>query len=315
MAPQYVCKDGERRRRVSQSKEINGIDYLEVDQDQKTLEVHLFPKGEGAAPSASALTKANVLIEGGSRVRDVRVDNVSASANVLTVALNKRGDFSTYRLRLVSSPNGAGPPAGFDRQLSEIEFFFKRDYPGEFDCADAQVCPETIWPAPQIDYLAKDYASFRRLMLDRLAVIMPDWRERNPADLGIVLVELLAYAADHLSYYQDAVATEAYLGTARKRVSVRRHARLLDYPMHDGCNARAWVTMLFKPEYPRDDGVNLPGPSEDGPGTMLLTRTDTLPAALSPQPAPVLSGGTEVFETLHDLSLRAAHNEIHFYTW
>jgi hypothetical protein len=316
VATQYVCKDWERRRKVDQSYEINGIDYLEMAPDQKTLEVYLFPKGEGAAaPDASVLTKDNVLIEGGSRVRDVRVDHVRASANVLTVALNKRGDFSAYRLRLVSSATDSGPPTGFDRQLSEIEFFFQRDYLSEFDCAGAQVCPETTWPVPQIDYLAKDYASFRRLMLDRLAVIMPDWRERNPADVGIVLVELLAYAADHLSYYQDAVATEAYLGTARKRVSVRRHARLLDYPMHDGCNARAWVTMLFEPEYPRDDGVILPGPSEDGPGTMLLTRTDTLPAALSPQPAPVLGGGTEVFETLHDLSLRAAHNEIHFYTW
>ncbi len=31
------------------------------------------------------------------------------------------------------------------------------------------------------------------------------------------------------------------LGTARRRVSVRRHARLVDYFMHEGCNARMWV--------------------------------------------------------------------------
>ena len=35
--------------------------------------------------------------------------------------------------------------------------------------------------------------------------------------------------------------TEAYLDTARRRISVRRHVRLVDYPMHEGCNARAWV--------------------------------------------------------------------------
>ena len=70
---------------------------------------------------------------------------------------------------------------------------------------------------------------------------MPDWRERHVPDLGIALVELLAYTGDYLSYYQDAVATEAYLDTARRRISVRRHARLVDYPMHEGCNARAWV--------------------------------------------------------------------------
>ena len=72
---------------------------------------------------------------------------------------------------------------------------------------------------------------------------MPEWRERHVPDIGITLVELLAYVGDHLSYYQDAVATEAYLGTARQRISVRRHARLVDYQMHEGCNARAWVTI------------------------------------------------------------------------
>ena len=88
-----------------------------------------------------------------------------------------------------------------------------------------------------------DYISLRRLLLDRMAVVMPAWRARNPADLGIAVVEGLAYVGDYLSYYQDAVATEAYLDTARRRVSVRRHARLLDYPMHDGRNARTWVQL------------------------------------------------------------------------
>jgi hypothetical protein len=94
---------------------------------------------------------------------------------------------------------------------------------------------------PSIDYMAKDYESFRQLMLDRLSATLPGWQERHAPDLGIALVETLAYVADYLSYYQDAVATEAYLGTARQRISVRRHARLLDYVLHEGCNARAWV--------------------------------------------------------------------------
>ena len=70
---------------------------------------------------------------------------------------------------------------------------------------------------------------------------MPDWQERSAADLGVTLVELLAYVGDHLSYRQDAVATEAYLETARLRTSLRRHALLVDYAMHDGCNARVWL--------------------------------------------------------------------------
>ena len=100
---------------------------------------------------------------------------------------------------------------------------------------------------PEIDYLAKDFASFRQLMLDQISLLVPDWQERHPADLGDVLVEILAYAADYLSYYQDGVATEAYLGTARLRRSVRRHARLLDYDLHNGCNARTWVHITLQP--------------------------------------------------------------------
>ena len=65
----------------------------------------------------------------------------------------------------------------------------------------------------------------------------------SEADLGVVLAELIATVGDHLSYQQDAVATEAYLDTARSRVSLRRHALLVDYRVHDGCNARTWIRL------------------------------------------------------------------------
>ena len=89
----------------------------------------------------------------------------------------------------------------------------------DFDCKQVITCPAEKFSYPEINYLAKDYASFRQLILDRLALLVPDWKERNPADIGMVLVELLAYVGDHLSYQQDAIATEAYLGTARRRIS------------------------------------------------------------------------------------------------
>jgi hypothetical protein len=42
----------------------------------------------------------------------------------------------------------------------------------------------------------------------------PDWTQHNVHDPGIVLVELLAFLGDFLSYYQDQVAAES---AARKR--------------------------------------------------------------------------------------------------
>ena len=158
------------------------------------------------------------------------------------VDLDKYGDFSIYTLRLVQNAQTIRRRRTASiRLFAAVDFSFKVDCPTDFDCQPQCDCPPSRAREPEIDYLAKDYASFRRLMLDRMSVLMPQWRERNAADLGVALVETLAYVGDHLSYQQDAMATEAYLGTARRRVSVRRHARLVDYSMHDGCNARAWV--------------------------------------------------------------------------
>lgn len=155
---------------------------------------------------------------------------------------------------------------------------------------------------PHIDYLAKDFASFRQLMLDHLSVLVPNWLEESPADIGHVLVETLAYAADYLSYYQDAVATEAYLDSARLRRSVRRHARLLDYFLHEGCNARVWVQVAIKED------------THLAKGTPLLTDLPGMPSVLDRVSYhELLTQSPLVFATLHDVNLFVAHNEIPLY--
>jgi hypothetical protein len=327
---QYRCGTPERRARVRDAdpargeRILNGIDFLEVaSDDQRTLEIAFIrplPGETGGVPGSPALTIDDVVIEGGVRVVDIRVTQISAAENVLTVEVDKAGDFSTYTLRLVAGGAGALPPDGFDTMLSAVTFSFKAGCPSDFDCATDPDCPPESLPAPIIDYLAKDYASFRRLMLDRMRVTMPDWTERNAADLGVTVVELLAYAADHLSYYQDAVATEAYLGTARKRTSLRRHAKLLDYAMHDGVCARTWIAIDAAPG---SEGVVVPGPRtiesgavEDAAGTLFLTRTPDLPPLLAPNRIDeAIRAGAEPFEALHDVTLHPAWSEIRFYTW
>jgi hypothetical protein len=156
---------------------------------------------------------------------------------------------------------------------------------------------------PEIDYLSKDYASFRRLMLDYLAVRVPSWNEPTEADIGNVIVEILAYAADYLSYYQDAVATEAYLNTARLRTSIKRHTRLLDYVLSEGCNARAWVQVEV------NDHVLLPA------STAIMSRAlNTSQYAVilpnSPQYFLALQHNPTIFETMYDCELIPAHNTI-----
>ena len=315
MSTQYSCQKPQRRAVVlagdSKGKPVlNGIDFLEVSGDQTTLFVSfLFPlPGEaGGVPALPALIADNVTIEGGVRITGIRVQGpVTAAGKVLTVKVNAAGDFSTYTLRLVANAVNAATPAGFDPQLSSVDFSFKVACPSDFDCQQTSVCPPPALPQAPIDYLAKDYASFRQLALDRLARIMPQWQETHSADIGIALVELLAYAGDQLSYYQDAVATEAYLGTARQRVSVRRHARLLDYFMHDGCNARAWIFFQLDPSSPP---VKIPRRAQ------LVTRTNSPRLLPQEKLQAAVNQGSQVFETLFEITAHQELNELHFYTW
>jgi hypothetical protein len=309
----YCCED-RRREWVRKDDKLNGIDFLEVRDDpemclcerQRSLTVHFIRDNH-----LDGFSKENFRIVGGERIRQVAVIGVERGtgdrSHVLTVQVEKPGDFSVYSLRLVRSATDGQPPTGFDVLLSAVDFSFKVACPSDFDCQQPRPCPPQPLQEPEIDYLAKDYASFRQLMLDRLSVLLPQWKERNPADVGIALVELLAYVGDYLSYQQDAVATEAYLSTARRRVSVRRHARLVDYFMHDGCNARVWVQVLVDAE-----AVVLPA------GTQFLTHIAGQRESIPPGSAEygrALATQPEVFETLHEITLREAHHEMNFYTW
>lgn len=315
MSTQFFCKNRDRAKLVGlPASVVNGIDYLEVDPaDQTKLNIyflHKLPGQAGGVPAGPAISKDNIFIEGGVRVKDVHVLSVATAGKVLKVQTDSNGDFSTYTLKVgLSLTNKDTPPPGFDPQLSAIDFTFKINCPNEFDCKTDNTCPPAQHTEPDIDYLAKDFASLKRLMLDRLSTIMPDWKERNAADLQIVLVELLAYVGDHLSYYQDAAATEAYLNTARRRVSMKRHARLLDYYMHDGCNARAWVQIIASAGVATGSHI-IPE------GTTLLTNGDGTATIKTTALSNFLNEhDTVVFETLHALDLNTAHNTIAFYTW
>jgi hypothetical protein len=234
----------------------------------------------------------------------------------LTVEVDTAGDYSIYTLSLVVSDGDPSPPPGIDPRLAAVEFSFKVRCPSDFDCKQEPVCLPEPPLAPQINYLAKDYASFRRLMIDRMALLMPQWRERNAADMGIALVELLAYVGDRLSYQQDAVATEAYLGTARSRISVRRHARLVDYFMHDGCNARTWLQVQVDTAHlSLQRIINYNGREQT---TKLLTRTANPATVIVPESRDfqeAVVSGSLVFELMEDVDLYQDHNEMYFYTW
>lgn len=304
---QYRCATGteDRKRKVRAADGLNGIDYIEVASDRITLRV-VFLSDDGVA----GLTAEQIAIEGGVRVADLSAAAVTPDGATLVVECSQQGDLSTYTLRLRASALEDEAPSGFDPLLASADFSFRAGCPNPFDCRHDPPCPPETAAVPDLDYLAKDYDSFRELMLDRMALLAPDWDPHHPADALVTVVELLAAVGDDLSYYQDAVATEAYLDTARLRRSLRRHARLLDYHVHDGCNARAWLWMALEAAEgaPVDLAGATPVLGRDHPGepaTLTWLEYDENPP----------SDDDVVFATLHPATLRPGHHWLDFYTW
>src|SRR5205814_8323135 len=97
------------------------------------------------------------------------------------------------------------------------------------------------------DYLAKDFDSFKHELIAAMGQRVPNWRATSEADFDIALLELFSASADELSDYQDRVMNEAYLVSARKRVSLARHGRLMDYHIHQGNQASTWVALRLGP--------------------------------------------------------------------
>lgn len=325
LSPSDILFRDQRRRRVIASEQ-KGLDQIIVrkrDESLWDLELHFLPS-EIDAPRPDAVSPAQIrlTIDGvpdpGARVLEVSTAADDDSLLLVRVRREMREtehelereadhlDLPVHTLELLGVPD-------VDRFFDRALFVF-RD--GGTDPGAGLLAPRPALPPedPEINYLAKDYATFRQLMLEAMARFVPSWHERNPADLGVTVIEALAYAADHLSYYQDAVATEAYLATARQRISVRRHVRLLDTTLGEGTNARAWVRidLARAGRGARGRPIGLPA------GTAVLTSSPRAPALIvegSKDHDRALDEGVVVFETVHDAVLERHHSEMHLYTW
>jgi hypothetical protein len=330
-----ICRDAGRRADILAHPVLNGIDFVEYERrplpsHERVLVVsflkplpdppHSDP--DGAYGLTLAANLGLVIIQGGTRIVNIRPLAVSLAGKRLEIALSEEGDFSTYTLalgwRLQADGSYQQQIDALDRQFSVAPVNFKADCPSDFDCRVAQVCPPEPAVEPIIDYLAKDYASFRQLLLDLIPQLNPGWIERNPSDLGIALVELLAFEGDNLSYFQDAVANEAFLDTARQRASAKKHARLVDYRMHDGRNAWTFVHIEV------DSGGNIPmgatllsrigAPlrNRSQPPAAVIPEAEVPPATLDADPA---LAGVLVFETAFPLAVNRNNNRIFLHTW
>jgi hypothetical protein len=268
----------DRRGRVTASHAFNGIDFVEIaDSTQATLNVHFLNEvplqGSAVAPT----------ITGGETIPTVAVKPVGAGSwshddghLVLTLRVTAPGDFSIYTLTIED-------PA-LDPFFDHVPFSFKAQCLSDLDCRTAAPpCPPLAADIPPIDYLAKDFLSFRQALIDFSALRYPQFQERSEADFGMMFLEALSAVADDLSYTQDRIAAEAALVTATQRRSAIRHARLVDYEPQPVLAARVMLqfdvasdTTAIKPGLM----VNAPGP--DGTPVVFETGTGLVNRAADP---------------------------------
>lgn len=241
---------------------LNGLDFLLVtlpDKYTARLEVHFFNEIGLDVVSANRDDESSLFIlNGGVRLianEDFKITEIEEPVgNSVTITIETDevengerqviGDYSTYWLRagprLIDYDN-LDDPQIIDELFDRIPFKFR---PG---CFNTQCDPtprrEESSPQPVISYLSKDYDTFKHTMIQAMGERIPGWTPTSEADLDMVLIELVSAAADELSDFQDRVMNEAYLNTSRKRVSLSRHARLMDYHIYQGHKAITWLAI------------------------------------------------------------------------
>lgn len=274
----------DRRAVLIESTTSNGIDFVTIGNAAQTLLVVHFLN---AVPVEGTLT-GPVTITGGETLPTVTVLPIGGADwgwddghAVLTLRVAAPGDFSDYLLTI--------PSLALDSFFTAVRFSFKAGCPSDLDCQpQAPDCPPPEGLAPPIDYLAKDFLSFRQALLDFSTLRYPDWKERSEADFGMMFLEALSAVADDFSYQQDRVAAEASLLTATQRGSVRRHARLIDYELSPALGATTVLQFDVAPsvtEIAHGVVTNAPGPD----GAVVVFETGLgLRDASPPPPANAL---------------------------
>ncbi len=114
---------------------------------------------------------------------------------------------------------------------------------------DVRVFPPPLVIPAGLPDLPRQIAGFPEFRTALLAAIphhaaLRHWRARGDEDFGVMLLEMWAYIADVVSFYDKVIADEGYLRTARLRPSVRRLVSLLGHVPRPAVGATARLAAI-----------------------------------------------------------------------
>jgi len=111
-----------------------------------------------------------------------------------------------------------------------------------------------------INFAGTDFIELRQGLIDYIKAVYPlDYENFQESDLGVMLIEIVAYMGAVLSHKADALANENYLKTARQRNNVQKLLELIGVrmrgPISAATNARIiwpWTSAGASPWQPGD---------------------------------------------------------------
>ncbi|MGZ8281601.1 MAG: hypothetical protein ACXWUN_01470 [Allosphingosinicella sp.] len=243
---------------------LTGIDFIQVVEPQVQTLLRVFFVVE---PSALDVPMVNGALLDPPGAGEEAGDLLPEPGLVVTIVSTETGaaiDIVALGWRLVRAPAGirlaleilVDAPGDFaihvlhigddriDLFFNDRAFSFKQGCPSVFDCrgpCDPEPAESVDFP---VDYLARDFWSLRRALLDMAAERYPDWSEALEADQAVMLLEIMAALGDDFAYAQDRIARELTLESATQRRSRSGLARLVDYMPDPGANAEAELAVF-----------------------------------------------------------------------
>ena len=191
---------------------------------------------------ADGLTAADLSLTGPNGAPLDGTVPILVNDTTLVVDFANRGPRGLSTARLLSG--GADPLHPF---FAAASFDFFIDCPGG-DCRESSIAPEAASTRqPALDYTTKDFDGFVQVAQNWALSTDPAWGDLSPASTEQMLLELLAHHAEMLSLHQDRVAQEAFIDSARERLSLRRHAAFLGLSLDEGACASTVVAIDVAP--------------------------------------------------------------------
>ena len=153
-----------------------------------------------------------------------------------------------------------------------------------------------------IAYRIGTYGDFRASLHSGLDAL----RTRDDDDFTIGLIDAFACTADVLTFYQERIANESYLGTARETLSLAEMGRLIGYRLRPGVAAETLLAFTFETPPTPPAGVR----PEPGMFVTGVPAQVTVEAGLAVRSVPAPGQQPQVFETVEPVTGRPGWNAL-----